>query len=174
MRRPNAIAFSRHEKPKQILCSVAFAPCRQPLSLRLSAAFCASARAAAQAPVPDSPAIEAKAHAMLAKLTLEQKIELLGGVESMFTHAIAGHRPAALQDVRRLGGRAHLGTDHRLCRRRGAGRHLGPRLRAQARREPGQGCPRPQRQLPARPRRQHRPLARSPAATSNISPKIPS
>ena len=33
----------------------------------------------AQAPVPDSPAIEARAHALLDKLTLEQKIELLGG-----------------------------------------------------------------------------------------------
>ena len=43
--------------------------------------------ASAQAPVPDSPAIEAKAHAMVAKLTLEQKIELLGGVDGMFTHA---------------------------------------------------------------------------------------
>jgi len=43
--------------------------------------------AAAQAPVPDSPAIEAKAHAMVAKLTLEEKIELLGGVDSMYTHA---------------------------------------------------------------------------------------
>jgi beta-glucosidase len=41
----------------------------------------------AQAPAPDSPAIEAKAHAMVAKLSLEQKIELLGGVEGMFTHA---------------------------------------------------------------------------------------
>jgi beta-glucosidase len=41
--------------------------------------------AQAQAPVPDSPAIEAQAHAMLAKLTLEQKIELLGGVDSMYT-----------------------------------------------------------------------------------------
>ena len=40
----------------------------------------------AQAPVPDSPAIEAQAHAMLAKLTLEQKIELLGGVDNMYTH----------------------------------------------------------------------------------------
>ena len=36
---------------------------------------------AAQAPVPDSLAIEAKAHAMVAKLTLEQKIVLLGGVD---------------------------------------------------------------------------------------------
>ena len=42
----------------------------------------------AQAPVPDSPEIEAKAHAMLSKLTLQQKIELLGGVDSMFTHSM--------------------------------------------------------------------------------------
>jgi beta-glucosidase len=35
--------------------------------------------------VPDSPAIEAQAHAMIAKLTLEQKVELLGGVDNMFT-----------------------------------------------------------------------------------------
>ena len=40
---------------------------------------------AAQAPVPDSPAIEAQAHAMLSKLTLEQKIELLGGIDNMYT-----------------------------------------------------------------------------------------
>ncbi len=39
----------------------------------------------AQAPVPDSPAIEAQAHALLSKLTLEQKIELLGGINSMYT-----------------------------------------------------------------------------------------
>ncbi|MFZ0745799.1 MAG: glycoside hydrolase family 3 C-terminal domain-containing protein [Terracidiphilus sp.] len=37
--------------------------------------------------MPDSPAIEAKAHALLAKLNLEQKIELIGGVDGMFTHA---------------------------------------------------------------------------------------
>jgi beta-glucosidase len=43
------------------------------------------AAAQAQAPVPDSPAIEAQAHAMVAKLTLEQKIELLGGIDSMYT-----------------------------------------------------------------------------------------
>jgi beta-glucosidase len=44
--------------------------------------------AVAQAPVPDSPAIEARAHALLDKLTLEQKIELLGGVDNMFTRAM--------------------------------------------------------------------------------------
>jgi beta-glucosidase len=43
---------------------------------------------AAQAPVPDSPAIEAKAQALLAKLTLDEKIKLLGGVDGMFTQAI--------------------------------------------------------------------------------------
>ena len=39
----------------------------------------------AQAPVPDSPAIEAKAKEMLSKLTLEQKIRLLGGNHEMYT-----------------------------------------------------------------------------------------
>jgi len=39
----------------------------------------------AQAPVPDSPAVEAQAHALVARLTLEQKIELMGGIENMFT-----------------------------------------------------------------------------------------
>jgi beta-glucosidase len=43
--------------------------------------------ATAQAPAPDSPQIEAKAHALLARLSLEQKIELLGGIDSMFTQA---------------------------------------------------------------------------------------
>jgi beta-glucosidase len=42
----------------------------------------------AQAPVPDSPDLEAQAKAMVAKLTLEQKIELIGGVDSMYTHAM--------------------------------------------------------------------------------------
>jgi beta-glucosidase len=42
----------------------------------------------AQAPVPDSPEIEAKAHAMVDKLTLEQKVELIGGVDEMYTHAV--------------------------------------------------------------------------------------
>ncbi len=40
-----------------------------------------------QAPVPDSPAIEAQARALLAKLSTAQKIELIGGVDEMFTHA---------------------------------------------------------------------------------------
>jgi beta-glucosidase len=44
--------------------------------------------ASAQAPTPDSPQIEAKAHTLLAKLTLEQKILLLGGIDHMFTHAV--------------------------------------------------------------------------------------
>ena len=44
--------------------------------------------ATAQAPAPDSPQIEARAHTLLARLTLKQKIELLGGVNSMFTQAV--------------------------------------------------------------------------------------
>src|ERR1700735_737892 len=55
------------------------------LSLEFAIFLAGGLIASAQAPVPDSPAIEAKAHAMIAKLTLEQKIELLGGVDNMFT-----------------------------------------------------------------------------------------
>ena len=38
--------------------------------------------------MPDSSAIEGKAHTMVGKLTLEQKIELIGGVDEMYTHAV--------------------------------------------------------------------------------------
>lgn len=51
----------------------------------LSLAWPGSSRIWAQAPAPDSPAIEAQAHAMVAKLALEQKIELLGGMDNMYT-----------------------------------------------------------------------------------------
>jgi beta-glucosidase len=47
--------------------------------------FASTPAAYAQAPLADSPAIEAQAHAWLAKLTLEQKIDLLGGVDNMYT-----------------------------------------------------------------------------------------
>ena len=47
-----------------------------------------AAQAASQAPVPDSSAIEAQARVLLAKLSPEQKIELLGGIDSMFTRAM--------------------------------------------------------------------------------------
>jgi beta-glucosidase len=49
---------------------------------------CLSPFMTAQAPKPDSPEIEAKAKAMVSKLSLEQKIELIGGVDSMYTHPI--------------------------------------------------------------------------------------
>ena len=64
--------------PKQSFFSFSAA-----LLLPLLAGWALNARA--QAPAPDSPAIEEQAHAMLAKLTLEQKIELLGGVDNMYT-----------------------------------------------------------------------------------------
>ena len=47
-----------------------------------------SAQAPLAGPVPDSPEIEARAHAILAKLTLEQKIDLLGGTDGMYTLAV--------------------------------------------------------------------------------------
>jgi beta-glucosidase len=41
----------------------------------------------AQAPVPDSPAIEQRIDTMLQKLTLAEKVHLLGGTDEMFTFA---------------------------------------------------------------------------------------
>ena len=60
------------------------------LPLLLACLMAAAAQVSAQAPAPDSPAIEAKAQAMVAKLTLDEKIELLGGIDSMYTHAVPG------------------------------------------------------------------------------------
>jgi beta-glucosidase len=54
----------------------------------LAILLCGTLGASAQAPAPDSPAIEAKAHALVAKLTLEEKIKLLGGMDGMFTQAV--------------------------------------------------------------------------------------
>ena len=43
---------------------------------------------AAQAPAPPSEAVDARAHALMSKLTLEQKIQLIAGVDDMFTNAM--------------------------------------------------------------------------------------
>ena len=51
-------------------------------------AFTLSIRSAAQAPAPDSPAIDAQAQALLSKMSLEDKIKLIGGTDGMFTNAI--------------------------------------------------------------------------------------
>jgi beta-glucosidase len=58
------------------------------MPLIIFALFTSATRSAAQVPAPHSKSIEAKAQALLSKLTLEQKIELIGGVDDMFTHAI--------------------------------------------------------------------------------------
>jgi len=57
------------------------------LPVLLAVTLASSILASAQTPVADSPAIEAKAHAWLEKLSLEQKVELVGGVDEMYTHA---------------------------------------------------------------------------------------
>jgi len=41
----------------------------------------------AQGPIPDSPAVEQQVNSLLQKLTLDQKLKLLGGVDNMYTHA---------------------------------------------------------------------------------------
>jgi beta-glucosidase len=83
MHGPDALGFSvmKIEKKSVTQSFLRFAiPC-------VAAILAAAAMpASSQGPVPDSPAIEARAHQMLAKLTLEQKIEMIGGVDGMFTH----------------------------------------------------------------------------------------
>jgi beta-glucosidase len=58
------------------------------LNLALSAFLLIPALAIAQPPSQESQAIDAKAKEMLSKLSLEEKIKLIGGVDEMFTNAI--------------------------------------------------------------------------------------
>ncbi len=66
-----------------------------PLSQTLRAAGLAAAMAviglsraaAGSGPIPDSPAVERRVDAMLAKLTLPEKIDLISGVDNMYTRA---------------------------------------------------------------------------------------
>jgi beta-glucosidase len=86
------------------------------------------AASVAQAPAPDSPAIEAQAHAMLSKLTLEQKIELLGGVDSMYTRPMpAIGLPRFKMSDASVGVRT-WGPTTAYAGGVGPGRHLGPEL----------------------------------------------
>ncbi len=55
--------------------------------LILAALVVSASRIEAQAPVPDGPSIEAKVTAMLGKMTLEQKLAYIGGVDDMFVRA---------------------------------------------------------------------------------------
>jgi beta-glucosidase len=57
------------------------------LTCLMSASLC-SPLLRAQGPVPVSPAIEQKADAMLAKMTLVQKIDLIGGEDWMYIRAV--------------------------------------------------------------------------------------
>ncbi len=75
-----------------------------------------SLAAFAQAPAPDSPAIEAKAHALVAKLTLEQKIRVCWAAWTRCSRMPAPPSACRASRCPTPGGRAHLGTDHRLCR----------------------------------------------------------
>lgn len=57
------------------------------LSCILTAPMLLAQQPLSAGPVPDSPAIEKRVDAMLAKLTLQQKLELIGGDDSMFIRA---------------------------------------------------------------------------------------
>ncbi len=75
-------------KTKSIRCVCSRSAVRTWIAVSCTAALLAlSTVGYGQAPAPDSAALEAKAHSLLGQLTLEQKIELIGGVDSMFTNA---------------------------------------------------------------------------------------
>lgn len=57
------------------------------LACLLIALPAAAQSSAEHGPVPDSPAIERQIDGMIAKMTLQQKLELIGGVDSMFIRA---------------------------------------------------------------------------------------
>ncbi|HET8635912.1 MAG TPA: glycoside hydrolase family 3 N-terminal domain-containing protein, partial [Acidobacteriaceae bacterium] len=57
------------------------------LSLALAAPLALSQQPINDPPAPDSPAIEQRVDAMISKLTLQQKLELIGGEDSMFIRA---------------------------------------------------------------------------------------
>ena len=58
----------------------------QTIHIAASLLLCAACAlpGAAQAPVPDGPAIEQKIDSMLSKMTLQQKLEIIGGLDNMF------------------------------------------------------------------------------------------
>jgi beta-glucosidase len=58
------------------------------LCASLLGAMCVVVAAPAQSPAPDSPAIEDRVDAMIAKLTLAEKIALIGGDEGMYIRAL--------------------------------------------------------------------------------------
>lgn len=51
-------------------------------------AFAGNAEAAGQGPIADTPQIEARVNAMLSKLTLDEKIDLLGGVNKFYVRGL--------------------------------------------------------------------------------------
>ena len=77
------VSLLRVMKNSQISNTQSIAPFRTArlLPVLVVVALASSILALAQAPVPGSPALEAKAHAWLAKLNLEQKVELIGGID---------------------------------------------------------------------------------------------
>jgi beta-glucosidase len=63
------------KKTLQLIAAALLLPAAAPLALH------------AQGPMPDTPAVEKQVDAMVNKLTLQQKLELIGGVDSMYIRA---------------------------------------------------------------------------------------
>src|ERR1700677_307823 len=77
--------------PLRVWCALVWSGIMRIQTIHLAASLLCGALCAlpvlGQGPVPDSPAIEQRIDAMIAKLTLQQKLELIGGQDSMFIRA---------------------------------------------------------------------------------------
>jgi beta-glucosidase len=128
------------------------------MPILLGCVLAAAMQAAAQAPAPDSPAIEAKAQAMAAKLTLEQKIELIGGMDDMYTHAMPSIGLPRLKMSDASVGVRTWGPTTAYAGGVALAATWDPAF-ARKLRGPGQGRPLPQRQFSARAGSEHCTLA---------------
>ncbi len=152
----------------RLFCSLA------PPASRLAAlALALAAPLTAQAPAPDSPAIEAKAHELLGKLTLEEKIKLIGGVDEMFTNALPSIGLPRLKMSDASVGVRTWGPTTAYAGGVALAATWDPNFALSLGESLGKDGPRPRRQLPARSRRQHRAHARQRPQPLNICPKTP-
>ena len=78
-----------------------------------------------QGPQPITPAMEQKVDAMVQKLTLEQKIALIGGEDSMYIRSRTEHWISAAENVGWPVRGAHLGTFDGVCGGHRSGGELG-------------------------------------------------
>ena len=139
----------------------------------LACSLCLSSLAQAQAPVARLACNRSQGQGMLAKLTLAEKIELIGGVDDMFTNAMPSiDLPRFKMSDASVGVRT-WGPTTAYAGGVALAATWDPRFRPQARRRPGHAMPAPAASTSCSAPASTSPARLSAAATSNISLKIP-